>query len=93
MPKEHEMQVDGRTLITVEELAKRFKYSEHHVRTYVRLNKLPGARKIGRRWWFDVETFKEQYIEGQRSETPGFTPKATEVTESRAKEYDILGDL
>lgn len=91
---EHEKVLDGRRYLDVEGMAARYDYSEHHIRSYVRLGKIPGARKLGRRWWIDVEIFEREYKEGTRASAPSAFQSKKEVAETHAQQdHDILGDL
>ena len=65
-----EITVGDRRLFSVEKMAEELGYSVFHLRNYARLGKLPGARKIGRRWYFDIEVFMAQHKEHGENSNP-----------------------
>jgi len=57
-------------LLTVEELAEVLRVHPEHIRRITRQGRVPGAKKILRRWLYDQEAI-QQWIAHGRPDIPG----------------------
>lgn len=72
----------------VKDVAKKYNYTDAHVRELARNKQIPSV-KVGRRYWFNMDEVENTLVQDNSS-----TPEASEAySESNDYDEDLIADL